>query len=71
MLVLSNIGVLLGTAEVSAKIDAGSGSKGFETVDLMSNVGNVLVGSAPPLVVTGTKVASGIDVVFFLEAMVS
>ena len=42
----------------------GSGTEGFETVDLKSKGGERLVGDAPTVVGAGTGAASGVDVVY-------
>ena len=46
-----------------------SGSEWFETVDLTSKVGECLVGAVPLAVGAGTRLASGVDVVFYLEVV--
>ena len=46
-----------------------SGDRGFDTLDLTSKVGDCLVKYASPAVYSGKRVATGVEVVFFLEVM--
>ena len=58
-----------GIGEVISIMVVVNGAEGLDTVDLMPKVGERFVGSVLPVVVSGTRVASGIYVVFFLEVM--
>ena len=69
LLVATGVGVFLGTEEVISRMVFGSVPEGFDTVDLTSNDEKRLFGAAPPAVVAGTGVVSGIDVVLLLEFM--
>ena len=69
LLLVTGIEVLLGTAELRVRMVVGSGPEGVETVELTSKGGERLVRSDSIAVGEGTREASGIDVVFFLEVM--
>ena len=65
-LVATWFGLLLGSAEGTSRVVIGYGLEGCETVDLMYEVVDHLVGSAMPVVSAGTGGVSGMDAVFFL-----
>ena len=66
VLIESGIGVLMGTA---TSMVGGSLTKVLEIVDLTSKELERLVGSTLSAVGAGTRVASGVCVVFFLNVM--
>ena len=66
VLVASGIVVLLG---ISTRMAVGSCAKGIDTVGLTYKGGECIVVYASPAVGAGTRAASGIDTVFFLEFM--
>ena len=47
----------------------GSGDEGSETVDVTSNEGESFVGDDLPVVGTGTRSDSGVDMVLLLKVM--
>ena len=69
MWVATVVGLLMGTAEGRGIVIIWYEYEEFKTVEMMSKGGDHLVGSDPLMVGVGTGVASGVDVVLFLEVM--
>ena len=66
VLVASEIGLFLGKTTRTALV---YWDDVFEILELISKVGELLVGSVLPAVGSGTRVAYGIDMVFLLLVM--
>ena len=69
VLVVTGTVLLLGTAEVISIMVVGDVPEGFDTVGLASKQLENLARDAPPAVGVGTREASGVDMLFFLEVM--